>query len=133
MLAGGYSWRLFFYVEAAFAAALLILAFVFVEETTYHRKAPTSDASNGAERVMSTDSGKATFEYRENNTIVPARRSFLHTLKPWSKINHEAEFFMTMVRPFSYFVIPAVFWVITTYGEFSGGHSRWKTQLTYFT
>jgi hypothetical protein len=31
MLAGGYSWRLFFYVEIAFAGALLILAFFVVE------------------------------------------------------------------------------------------------------
>ncbi|EME87662.1 uncharacterized protein MYCFIDRAFT_212975 [Pseudocercospora fijiensis CIRAD86] len=33
MLAGGESWRLYFYVEIAFAAVVLILAFLFVEET----------------------------------------------------------------------------------------------------
>jgi heme exporter protein D len=38
MLAGGYSWRLYFYVEIAFAGALLILAFFVVEETMYDRK-----------------------------------------------------------------------------------------------
>lgn len=116
MLAGGYSWRLFFYVEAAFAAALFILAFIFVEETTYHRNPPTSSR---AERVLSADSRKGFVEYQENATHVPPRKSFLVTLKPWGKIDHEAEFFMTMIRPFSYFVVPAVFWVITTYGEFS--------------
>lgn len=126
MLAGGYSWRLFFYVEAAFAGALLILAFIFVEETTYHRKPPTID-----ERVKTTDSRKATFEYQESNTYVPARKSFLKTLKPWSKIDHEAEFLMTMLRPFSYFIVPAVFWVITTYGEYPNHHPGWKYLLTH--
>lgn len=38
MLAGGYSWRLFFYVEFAFACALLVMAFFFVEETSYDRE-----------------------------------------------------------------------------------------------
>src|ERR1700742_2648263 len=38
MLAGGYSWRLFFYVEFAFACALLIMAFFFVEGTSYDRE-----------------------------------------------------------------------------------------------
>jgi hypothetical protein len=122
MLAGGYSWRLFFYVEAAFAGALLILAFIFVEETTYHRKAPTSPmpstspALNGAEKVLSADSRNPMVQHRESNIYVPPRKSFLSTLKPWGKIDHDAEFFMTMLRPFSYFVVPAVLWVITTYG-----------------
>lgn len=35
LLSGGYGWRLFFYVEIAFAGFLLILAFLFVEETAY--------------------------------------------------------------------------------------------------
>ena len=38
MLNAGYSWRLFFYVCVAFAGALLIAAFIFVEESTYKRK-----------------------------------------------------------------------------------------------
>jgi hypothetical protein len=116
MLAGGYSWRLFFYVETAFATALFILAFIFVEETTYHRNPPTTVR---AEMVLSVDFGRAIVESQENSTYIPARKSFLVTLKPWGKIDHDAEFITTMIRPFSYFVVPAVFWVITTYGECS--------------
>ncbi|KAL2835021.1 major facilitator superfamily domain-containing protein [Aspergillus cavernicola] len=60
MLAGGYSWRLFFYVVAAFAGALLVAAF------------------------------------------------FL------------AQFFGTILRSFTCFLVPAVLWVITSFGIYIG-------------
>ncbi|CZS98303.1 hypothetical protein WAI453_012027 [Rhynchosporium graminicola] len=120
MLAGGYSWRLYFYVEAAFAGALFILAFIFVEETMYKRILPTSlipSLNNANEKEFKegnlTRTETATFH-------VPLRKSFLSTLKPWSGIDHEAEFFMTMIRPFTLFFVPAVFWVITSYGIYIG-------------
>ena len=113
MLAGGYSWRLFFYVEIAFAGALFILAFIFVEETTYHRKAPIFNEPSNDEN---TESKEGNAQHREQTTYVPPRKSFISTLKPWGSIDQEAEFFMTMIRPFSYFIVPAVFWVISTYG-----------------
>tara|TARA_R110002060_G_scaffold6739_2_gene10202 strand:- start:1708 stop:2082 length:375 start_codon:yes stop_codon:yes gene_type:complete len=116
MLAGGYSWRLFFYVEIAFAGALFIMAFIFVEETMYKRVLPTilpSSLNDSSENH--SKEGKAV--HTETATsYVPPRKSFLATLKPWSGIDHEAEFFMTMLRPFTLFFVPAVFWVITTYG-----------------
>lgn len=112
MLAGGYSWRLFFYVEIAFASALFILAFFFVEESTYHRNVPVS----GAPSIDVDD--KAGVEQRETvMPYIPPRKSYISTLRPWSNIDHDAEFFMTMIRPFSYFFVPAVFWVICTYGK----------------
>ncbi|KUJ09440.1 MFS general substrate transporter [Mollisia scopiformis] len=119
MLAGGYSWRLFFYVEIAFAGALFVLAFLFVEETTYHRKLRVSQAPS-ADEV--SDEGKGgTVEQRESRpAYIPARKSYLSTLKPWGKIDHDAQFFLTMIRPFSYFFVPAVFWVISTYGIYIG-------------
>jgi len=121
MLAGGNSWRLFFYVEVYFAAALFLLAVFFVGETTYDRKRQISlepPISSTVARVKSADVvyHKSTVEHKESESVIPLRRSDLRTLRPWSRINHEAEFFMTMVRPFSLFVVPAVFWVLTTYG-----------------
>lgn len=104
MLAGGYSWRLYFYVEIAFAGLLLILAFLFVEETTYKRKMPTgppSDASSGDRKVFSQDEveeKEVPSEHVEVQTLIPPRRSFIATLKPWSAINHDESFFTTMVR-----------------------------------
>ena len=127
MLAGGYSWRLYFYVESAFAAALLILAFLFVEEPTYKRatpsgpKSPSSD--DGEKKVFSQDEvEKETVPVNqvEVQTLVPPRRSYLATLKPWSAINHDEEFFMTILRSFTYFLVPSVLWVVTSYGIYIG-------------
>lgn len=120
MLAGGYSWRLFFYVEAAFAGALLIMTFFFVEESTYHRKeqSPTPNYSNHSQKVHDNDEKLEDHVQLENvsSTSVPSRKSFWVTLKPWGSIDHESEFFMTILRSFSYFLVPAVFWVIASYG-----------------
>ncbi|KAJ5198006.1 MFS transporter [Penicillium cinerascens] len=124
MLGGGNSWRLFFYVEAAFAAALLILAFIFVEESTYHRsKHLTQEISSSPSLAMDpTDEMKNHPTQLENvsSVSVPRRKSFLSTLKPWSAIDPEPEFFMTIARSFTYFLVPAVFWVISTYGLYIG-------------
>ncbi|KAK1051753.1 hypothetical protein LTR74_016681 [Friedmanniomyces endolithicus] len=129
MLAGGYSWRLFFYVETAFAGLLLILGFLFVEETTYKRRTPNGPAipnPNGEKRVFGRDEldGKSSEEKIEHvvevETMVPPRRSFVQTLKPWSGINADESFLMTMLRSFSYFLVPAVLWVVTTYGIYIG-------------
>lgn len=126
MLAGGYSWRLYFYVESAFAAALLILAFFFVEETTYKRDTPSgpkTPSEEGEKKVFSQDEvEKETVPVNqvEVQTLVPPRRSFFATLKPWSAINHDEEFFMTIIRSFTYFLVPSVLWVVTSFGIYIG-------------
>lgn len=114
MLAGGYSWRLYFYVVFAFSAALLILAFFFVEETLYTRVLPTEDATFESTTENSEKVATATHTVESNRV----RRSFVSTLKPWSRIDHDAEFFLTIARSFTYFLVPPVFWVVTTYGEY---------------
>ncbi|KAF2175710.1 putative MFS transporter [Zopfia rhizophila CBS 207.26] len=116
MLAGGYSWRLFFYVEFAFAMALLIFAFFVVEETAYKRdKQPLSAPMSSAN---SDKAGQAGIE--EVAPVIPPRKSYLSTLRPWSKTDHEAEFWITMPRSFTYFFVPQVFWVITSFGIYIG-------------
>jgi hypothetical protein len=131
MLAGGYGWQLFFYVEVAFAGALLLLAFFFVEETAYKRKPPTpspqtshraSDASDqqpGIETKIFKEHVVAS-DHVELQTLIPTRRTFLQTLKPWSGIDHEAEALMTAARSFTYFLVPSVLWTITSYGIYIG-------------
>lgn len=116
MLAGGYSWRLFFYVEFAFACALFILAFFFVEETWYKRdemKQRLGAAVEPTEKAVQSD-------LREVATAPPLRKSFVSTLKPWGVFDREAPFFMTAIRSFSYFLVPSVFWVVATYGIYIG-------------
>lgn len=126
MLAGGYSWRLYFYVETAFAGALLILAFLFVEETTYKRKTPNGPTTPSSERdrkIFSqeeTEKDGAVAEKIEGQIFVPQRRTYLATLKPWSAINKDEEFFMTMARSFTYYLVPSVLWVVTSYGIYIG-------------
>ncbi|OCL05550.1 MFS general substrate transporter [Glonium stellatum] len=115
MLAGGYSWRLFFYVEFAFAVALLICAFFIVEETSYDRAPPRPTPSPQS----NADKGIASEQYEEV-TIIPPRKSFIQTLKPWSKINHDSDFFLMIVRSFTYFFVPPVFWVISSFGIYIG-------------
>lgn len=126
MLAGGYSWRLYFYVEIAFGGLLLLLAFFFVEESHYNRASPNGPASptiDGERKVYGQDEVEKEaipVEHVEVQTLVPPRRSFLATLKPWSAIDHSEQFFLTMARSFTYFLVPAVLWVVTTYGIYIG-------------
>ncbi|KAK3900582.1 major facilitator superfamily domain-containing protein [Staphylotrichum tortipilum] len=117
MLAGGYSWRLFFYVEFAFGCALFILAFFVVEETLYHR-APQADSA-------SEISGSQHEEKDKSSDVVAAaavtpRKTFLQTLKFWGAYDKDTQFFMMIARSFTYFFVPHVFWVITTYGIYIG-------------
>ncbi|KAL5911388.1 hypothetical protein ACKVV7_009974 [Pyricularia oryzae] len=122
MLAGGLSWRLFFYVELAFALALFILAFFFVEETNYDRakanelaaERPGNASPQGEKPVASDVEDSVSFEG------VQPRKSFIQTLKFWGVWNHETDFFMMMARSFTYFLVPHVLWVVTTYGIYIG-------------
>ncbi|OAA63700.1 Major facilitator superfamily domain, general substrate transporter [Niveomyces insectorum RCEF 264] len=141
MLAGGLSWRLFFLVEFAFAGALFVIAFFVVEETTYHRKTPAlSPSPTSADVVLgaaaangSSNSEKpaAVLADRPNSNndndndsdlsaSVPPRKTFLQTLKFWGVWERDSDFFLMMARSFTYFLVPHVFWVVTTYGIYIG-------------
>ncbi len=126
MLAAGYSWRLYFYVEIAFAGLLVILAFFFVEETSYKRRAPKEapSPSNGDERKVfsqaEVEKEAVPIDQVEVETMIPPRRGFLATLKPWSGINHDEQFFMTIARSFTYYLVPSVLWVVTSFGIYIG-------------
>lgn len=128
MLAAGYSFRLFFYVEFAFAVALFIATFFLVPETAYKRKThtPSTSSSSSADIVSEKDASVSTHHagHATSSTVEvggPAvaisRKSYLASLKPWSGIDHEADFWMMIVRSFSYFLVPQVLWVITSFGE----------------
>lgn len=118
MLNGGYSWRLFFYIEFAFAAALLIAAFFLVEETTYYRAKPADLSDHPDQVAVKADMAATAVEDSTSPhvNVIPTRKPFLETLKFWGVHDRETEFFMMMVRSFSYFLVPPVLWVVTTYG-----------------
>ncbi|KAK3385566.1 major facilitator superfamily domain-containing protein [Podospora didyma] len=129
MLAGGYSWNLFFYVEFAFAVALLVFAFFVLEETRFDRSAaltvstPISGTETNLAKNTSGEKLEGSAEYvseRAPSASIPPRKSFLQQLKPWSGIDRESDFFMMMARSFTYLFVPSTFWVITTYGIYIG-------------
>lgn len=115
-MAGGYGWRLFFYVEFAFGAALLVLAFFFVEETSYDRKVAMLMSS------PTTESEKATDEVVEgpltstSDARIPSRKSFAKSLSLWGRVDHDVPFFTMMARSFTYFLVPQSLWVIASFG-----------------
>ncbi|KAF3760964.1 putative MFS transporter [Cryphonectria parasitica EP155] len=114
MLNGGYSWRLFFYVEFAFACALFILAFFIVEETTYHRKLPV----DVVDTPDTTD--KPAVAHVDTELNLPKRKTFTQQLKFWGVYERDSDFFLMMARSFTYFLVPHVFWVVATYGIYIG-------------
>ncbi|KAK4183850.1 major facilitator superfamily domain-containing protein [Podospora australis] len=122
MLAGGHSWRLFFYVEFAFGAALFILAFFVVEETLYHRNAPSGSSTRTSSELHGEREEKVATAIAESASapVLPPRKTFMQTLKFWGVYEKDADFFMMIVRSFTYFLVPHVFWVITTYGIYIG-------------
>ncbi|KIW85606.1 hypothetical protein AYO21_05792 [Fonsecaea monophora] len=118
MLAGGYSWRLFFYVEFAFACALFILAFFFVEETWYKRE-EMKRILGAAVEASPIEKGVGA-DLHEVSSPAPDRKSFVSTLKLWGVYDRDVSFFMTAARSFTYFAVPSVFWVVSTYGIYIG-------------
>ncbi|KAI0910190.1 putative MFS transporter [Ustulina deusta] len=116
ILAGGYGWRLFFYVEFAFGAALLVLAFLFVEETSYDRKAAIliSTASVKGEKASNGMNDQDSTEQSEPR--IPPRKSFVKTLSLWGRVDHDVPFFTMMTRSFTYFLVPQALWVIASFG-----------------
>lgn len=116
MLNGGYSWRLFFYVEFAFGCALLVVAFFVVEETTYHRRLPI-DLSDGADEAEKDDDNNKTTTVESTVSSLPPRKTFAQQLKFWGVYERDSDFFLMMARSFTYFLVPHVFWVIATYGK----------------
>jgi MFS family permease len=124
MLAGGYSWVLFFYVQFAFSGALLILAFFFVEESMYFRRSdPPASSSGGTEVDPTTKPEAAEIEERElasSSSGYPPRKTFLQQLALWGPVDHSCAFFSMPLRAFTYLLVPSTLWVVTTYGIYIG-------------
>jgi MFS family permease len=119
MLAGGYSWQLFFYVVFAFAMALFIFAFFVVEETAYKRSksvlVPSSQPATAADYEKNADAF-----HEEVGASVPPRKTFVQTLKIFHGIDHDQEFWIMIPRSFTYFLVPQVLWVVTSFGIYIG-------------
>lgn len=123
MLLTQYSWRLFFYVILAFACGLFILAFLFVEESSYDRQAHMNHDSSperSNEVITSNTFEKPKESIVEEATGIPARKTFMSTLLPWGRIDPKVHVLTLMWRSFTYFLVPQVLWVITSFGIIIG-------------
>ena len=135
MLAAGYSWHLFFYVEFAFAGVLLILAFLFAEESMFFRKniPPPSATHSGTSLPANTTTITTTTTKTEGSVSereapatppsVPPRKTFAQQLAPWGATDPATTWRTALLMPlrsFTYLLVPSTFWVITTYGIFIG-------------
>ncbi len=118
MLTGGNSWTLFFYVCLAFSIALFIVAFFFVEETSYDRKAAIASETLSADEnekgaVRQSETARET---ASPTVFTPPRKTYLQTLSVTGRLDPSISIFTTMWRSFTYFLVPQALWVITTYG-----------------
>ncbi|KAI0854634.1 putative MFS transporter [Xylaria cubensis] len=122
MLDTQYSWRLFFYVILAFAIALFICAFFFVEETSYQRIKAIETTIHEDQETANTASGQDKPEAVavEQAPAIPPRKSFLSTLRPWGEVDRTVPFFTLLWRSLTYFLVPQVLWVITSFGIIIG-------------
>ncbi|OQO00956.1 hypothetical protein B0A48_13645 [Cryoendolithus antarcticus] len=125
--------KLFFYVHFAFAMALFIATFFLVPETMYKRRVrispPSSVASDEALHEKHAHVAAQAVDTSHVNTanvelsgpaVQPARHSYVSTLKPWSGVDPDIQFFGMILRSFSYFFVPQVLWVITSFGIYIG-------------
>ncbi|KAI0975496.1 putative MFS transporter [Xylaria arbuscula] len=122
MLPTRYSWRLWFYVNVAFAGANFILAFFFVEETSYQRRKKVDATSNEDQDSANGSPGqdKPDALTVEQAPIAPRRKSYLSTLRPWGCTDPTVPFFTLLWRSLTYFLVPQVLWVITSFGIIIG-------------
>ncbi|KAK8102415.1 hypothetical protein PG984_015561 [Apiospora sp. TS-2023a] len=126
LLIDPWGWRLFFYVVLAFALALFVMAFLFVEESSYDRDAHMHlTAAAPVEDASPSDSDKATTRVNDQapsttTQELPLRKPFLKTLSLRGRYDPEARFFGTMAMSFTYVLVPQVFWVITSFGIYIG-------------
>jgi MFS family permease len=116
MLAAGYSFRLFYWIEFGVAVALLFASFFLVPETSYKRR------SKGAPMAKSglSDGEKGVTVGPQDVEGAPRalpKQTYLASLKPWSQIDPDVNVMMMVARSFTYYLVPQVLWVITSYGS----------------
>lgn len=117
MLPTKYSWRLFFYVILIIAVVLFVFAFFFVEETSYQRNKPGGNTINeDLDHANSNQDKPEEHTIEEAPVITPLRKPFLTTLRPWGQPDRTAPFFTLLWRSMTYFLVPQVLWVITSFG-----------------
>ncbi|KAL5587224.1 hypothetical protein FOVSG1_012360 [Fusarium oxysporum f. sp. vasinfectum] len=124
MLAGGHSYNLFFWVEFAIGCVLLLAVFFLFEETMFFRDSHIPGVplnADGSARLQKDEEHQTTEEIEIQTTPRNyVRDSYLQQLKLIRRTDPNSPIVMMMARSFTYFVVPPVFWVCSTYGIIIG-------------
>ncbi|KAF5540677.1 hypothetical protein FNAPI_10430 [Fusarium napiforme] len=122
----GLSYNLFFWIEFGVGCVLFLLTLAFFEETMYleQRQPPSRSSQRPIDADSIKEEPQATAECMESrleeSTSVPPRKTYVEQCKIFGKTDPNSPVFMMMVRSFTYFIVPQVFWVCTTYGMVIG-------------
>ncbi|KAH7305296.1 major facilitator superfamily domain-containing protein [Stachybotrys elegans] len=126
MLSSGLSYQLFFWIEFALGCILFLGTLAFFEETMYleERSAHASPEQGQVDTEPGKDERQANSECVETkleaSVTVPPRKSYLEQCKIFGKTDPNTQVLMMVVRSFTYFIVPPVFWVCSTYGMVIG-------------
>lgn len=114
-------WEWTFYFVAIFAGAALPFTFFFVPETAYRRAGhirtdfeysndqPTVSGSQN--QPSKREDASSPHQGSRELADVPAKASFIQTLKPFNGRKTDENFFKLLLRPFPLFFQPAILWV----------------------
>ncbi|KAH6891504.1 major facilitator superfamily domain-containing protein, partial [Thelonectria olida] len=119
MLSSGLSNNLFVWIEFAIGCVLFLGTLVFFEETMYLDRRPLPSERQDEDNPDKDEDQPTTerMEVRlEESTSVPPRKPFTQQLKVIDKLDPNTFVFLMMARSFTYFLVPPVFWVCSTYG-----------------
>ncbi|KAH8587359.1 major facilitator superfamily domain-containing protein [Bisporella sp. PMI_857] len=128
VLSGGRSYKVFFWIEFSVAVALFLGAFFLFEETMFFRQKDGTESLSTETNESGSKVENVQLEFKESNEdraidlLTPRRRSWAQQLKVIDKdrIDHESPVIMMVVRSFTYYLVPPVFWVCSTYGMVIG-------------
>ncbi|PVH68349.1 MFS general substrate transporter [Cadophora sp. DSE1049] len=118
------SYRNFFWTEFAIGATLFVATFFFFEETMYFRQSnpPQTLPTEVNESGGKGDDEQLEFknEVTDNEPSQLRRKSWVQQLKVIDRIDRGSPIIMMIVRSFTYYIVPPVFWVCSTYGMVIG-------------
>ncbi|KAJ4223279.1 hypothetical protein NW759_005914 [Fusarium solani] len=126
MLSSGKSYNLFFWVEFACGCLLFLGTFFCFEETMYIRRTKALDTRPVDDHVVDCEKDdeqsvrQIESRARESDPEISQRRTYRQQLSVFDKTDPESPVFLMMARSFTYFIVPPVFWVCTTYGMIIG-------------
>ncbi|KAH7276237.1 major facilitator superfamily domain-containing protein [Fusarium solani] len=126
MLSSGKSYNLFFWVEFACGCLLFLGTFFCFEETMYIRRTNALDTRPVDDHVVDCEKDdeqsvrQIESRARESDPEISQRRTYRQQLSVFDKTDPESPVFLMMARSFTYFIVPPVFWVCTTYGMIIG-------------